>query len=245
MDGISFGLTISFTAGLLSFLSPCVLPLIPSYVTFITGMSLEDAQHAQTARRAALVHSLLFIAGFSAIFILLGATATAVGRVLLAYEEWITRIGGALIIVFGLYMLGAFNVTFLAAERRIHLANKPVGYLGTVLVGIAFGAGWTPCLGPILGSILTLTATSSGDVGTGMLHLSVYSLGLAVPFLLSALMLRHFMAFFTRFRTKMVWVTRIAGGLMVLIGVLLLTDQFTRLATYLSALTPEFLRSRL
>jgi cytochrome c-type biogenesis protein len=243
MDGESLGLTISFTAGLLSFLSPCVLPLIPSYVTFITGMSLEDAQ-AHDARRTALVHSLLFIAGFSAIFILLGATATAVGRVLLAYEEWITRIGGALIVVFGLYMLGVFTPSFLSTERRVHLANKPVGYLGTVLVGIAFGAGWTPCLGPILGSILTLAAPS-GDLGRGILHLSLYSLGLAVPFLLSALLLRHFMTFFTRFRTKMVWVMRIAGALMVLVGLLLVTDQFTRLAGYLNQLTPEFLRDRL
>ena len=234
-------MTRSFTAGLLSFLSPCVLPLIPSYITFITGMSLEDAQHA---RRAALTHSLLFVAGFSAIFILLGATATAVGRVLLAYEEWITRIGGLLIIVFGLYMLGAFNVSWFSSERRIHLANKPVGYLGTTLVGIAFGAGWTPCIGPILGGVLTLAGTS-GDVRTGILHLSVYSLGLAIPFLLAALMLQQFLAFFARFRTKMVWVMRIAGGLLVLVGLLLVTDQFTRLATYLNALTPEFLRNRL
>ena len=240
-DVTSVGLTISFTAGLLSFLSPCVLPLIPSYVTFITGMSLEDAQHS---RRAALTHSLLFVAGFSTIFILLGASATGLGRLLAAWEEWITRIGGLLIVTFGLYMLGVFNVSWLSAERRIHLANKPVGYLGTALVGIAFGAGWTPCIGPILGGVLTLAATS-GEVATGVLHLSVYSLGLAVPFLLAAVMLQQFLAFFTRFRTKMVWVMRIAGVLMIIIGLLLVTDQFTRLATYLSGWTPEFLRGRL
>lgn len=237
----SFGLTISFTAGLLSFLSPCVLPLIPSYITFITGMSLEDAQHS---RRAALTHSLLFVAGFSTIFILLGATATVVGRVLVTYEAWITRVGGVLIILFGLYMMGAFNVSWFSAERRFHVADKPVGYLGTTLVGIAFGAGWTPCIGPILGSVLTLASTS-GDVRTGVLHLSVYSLGLAIPFLLAALMLERFLGFFARFRTKMVWVMRIAGGLMVIVGLLLVTDQFTRLATYLNALTPAFLRDRL
>jgi cytochrome c-type biogenesis protein len=242
MDEVtSFGLTISFTAGLLSFLSPCVLPLIPSYITFITGMSLEDVQHA---RRAALTHSLLFVAGFSSIFILAGATATALGSTLAYYDRWIARIGGALIILFGLYMLGVFNVSWFSTERRIHLANKPVGYLGTALVGIAFGAGWTPCIGPILSGILMLAGTS-GEVSTGVLHLSVYSLGLAVPFLLSAVMLQQFLAFFARFRTKMVWVMRVAGALMILIGLLLVTDQFTRLATYLSGWTPEFLRGRL
>jgi len=126
MEGAtSFGLTISFTAGLLSFLSPCVLPLVPSYITFITGMSLEDVQHA---RRAALVHALLFVAGFSAIFILLGAGATALGQVLRAYETWITRLGGILVIVFGLYLLGVFNIAAFSQERRLHLADKPAGY---------------------------------------------------------------------------------------------------------------------
>ncbi len=242
MEGAtSFGLTVSFTAGLLSFLSPCVLPLIPSYITFITGMSLEDVHHA---RRSALVHSLLFVVGFSTIFILLGAGATALGRVLGAYEGWITRIGGVLIIVFGLYLLGIFRIDAFSRERRLHLATKPVGYLGTLLVGIAFGAGWTPCIGPILGSILTVTM-GSADFSTGMLHLSAYSLGLAIPFLLAAVALQHFLDFFTRFRTKMVLVQRFSGALMVVIGILLVTNYFTILATYLQALTPEFLKSRL
>jgi cytochrome c-type biogenesis protein len=242
MEGVtSFGLTVSFTAGLLSFLSPCVLPLIPSYITFITGMSLEDVQHA---RRSALVHSLLFVTGFSMIFILLGAGATALGRVLGAYEGWIARIGGVLIIVFGLYLLGIFRISAFSRERRLHLATKPVGYLGTLFVGIAFGAGWTPCIGPILGSILTVTM-SSADFSTGMLHLSAYSLGLAIPFLLAAAALQHFLDFFTRFRTKMMLVQRVSGALMVIIGILLVTNYFTILATYLQALTPEFLRTRL
>ena len=145
MEGTSLGIVIAFTAGLLSFLSPCVLPLIPSYVTFITGLSLEDVQKA---RRAALVHSLLFVLGFTLIFLALGATATALGQLLHYQRVWISRIGGVLVIVFGLYMLGVFNVSLFSQERRVHIANKPVGYLGTLLVGIAFGAGWTPCIGP-------------------------------------------------------------------------------------------------
>ena len=135
-----------------------MLPLIPSYVTFITGLSLDDVQKA---RRAALTHSLLFILGFTIIFLALGATATALGRLVHDQRDWISRIGGVLIIVFGLYMLGVFNVALFSQERRVHIADKPVGYLGTLLVGIAFGAGWTPCIGPILGSILTYAASAA------------------------------------------------------------------------------------
>jgi cytochrome c-type biogenesis protein len=242
MDGtVSLGALIAFTAGLLSFLSPCVLPLIPSYVTFITGMSLEEVS---TARRTALVHSLLFILGFTLIFLALGATASLLGRVLLAAREWIARVGGVLIIAFGLYLLGVFNVGPLARERRIHLATKPVGYLGTVLVGIAFGAGWTPCIGPILGSILLYTS-STADLHRGLVLLFMYSLGLALPFLVAALAINHFLTAFARFRGAMVWVNRIGGVLLIVIGVLLLADYFTILASYLQALTPQSLRSRI
>jgi cytochrome c-type biogenesis protein len=242
MEGTaSFGLAISFTAGLLSFLSPCVLPLIPSYVTFITGLSLEDVQRA---RRTALVHSVLFVLGFSLIFLALGATATVLGRVLLAHRVWLSRVGGVMVILFGLYTLGALNVGALARERRVHLADKPVGYLGTVLVGIAFGAGWTPCIGPILGSILILSS-SSADLSRGLLLLTAYSLGLAIPFLLSALLVRQFLALFARMRRQMVWVTRAAGLLLVGVGLLMVTDYFTVLAGYLQGFTPEALRSRI
>jgi cytochrome c-type biogenesis protein len=242
MDATStIGVAFAFGAGLLSFLSPCVLPLVPSYVTFITGLSLEDVQHA---RRATLVHALLFVLGFSLIFLALGASATLIGRVLLAYRNWISRIGGVLIIVFGLYMLGVFNIGAFSRERRVHLANKPMGYLGTVLVGIAFGAGWTPCIGPILGAILTYASTEA-EVGRGMQLLGAYSAGLAVPFLLSAVLVERFLAFFGRIKRQLVWVSRIAGVLMIAVGLLLVTDYFTILATYLQALTPEALRSRI
>lgn len=234
-------LLFAFSAGLLSFLSPCVLPLIPSYVTFITGMSLEEMQRA---RRATLIHSLLFIAGFTLIFLALGATATVFGRVLLVYRDWISRIGGVLIILFGLYLLGVFNFAWLARERRIHVADKPMGYLGTVLVGIAFGAGWTPCIGPILGSILILTS-SSAELSKGLLLLFTYSLGLAIPFLAASLALSHFLTAYSRARKHLVWVNRVGGVLLILVGLLLVTDYFTILASYLQALTPDFLRDRI
>ena len=178
----TFGLGLAFTAGLLSFLSPCVLPLIPSYLTFITGMSVDEVQRS---RRTALTHALLFILGFTLIFLALGATASALGRVLLAARDWVARAGGLLIIAFGLYLLGVFDSRTLDRERRVHFADKPVGYLGTVLVGIAFGAGWTPCIGPILGSILVYTSTQA-DLQRGLLLLFVYSLGLAIPFVISS-----------------------------------------------------------
>ena len=237
----SLGLALAFSAGLLSFLSPCVLPLVPSYVTFVTGLSLEDVSRA---RRSALVHSLLFILGFTLIFLALGASATVLGRVLVSQRVWLSRVGGVLIILFGLYMLGLFDVALFSRERRLHLSDKPVGYLGSVLVGVAFGAGWTPCIGPILGSILLYTSTAA-DLRRGLLLLFTYSMGLALPFLASALAVNHFLAAFARVRTKLLWVNRAAGLLMIVAGLLLVTNYFTILASLLQGLTPEFLKSKL
>jgi cytochrome c-type biogenesis protein len=242
MEGTAtLGVLIAFSAGLLSFLSPCVLPLIPSYVTFITGMSLEEVQRS---RRTALIHAILFIAGFTLIFMALGATASVLGQVLKVARDWIARIGGALIIIFGLYLLGAFNLRAFSQERRVHFANKPLGYLGTVLVGVAFGAGWTPCIGPILGSILIYTS-STADLNRGLMLLFVYSLGLAIPFLAAALAVDRFLAAFARFRSAMLWVNRVGGVLLIVIGLLLVTNYFTLLASYLQAVTPEVLRNRI
>lgn len=241
MEAVSLGVVISFTAGLLSFLSPCVLPLIPSYVTFVTGLSLEDVQRS---RKTALVHALLFVAGFSLIFLALGATATAVGRLLLLHRQWISRVGGVLVVLLGLYLLGAFNMRFLARERRFHISNKPLGYLGTVLVGIAFGAGWSPCIGPILGGILTYTATQA-ELQRGLVLLGAYSLGLAIPFVIAAVAVERFIAVFQRYRSKLIWVDRIAGALLIVVGVLMLTNYMTVLTGYLQGLTPSALRSRL
>jgi cytochrome c-type biogenesis protein len=233
--------TISFTAGVLSFLSPCVLPLIPSYVSFITGMSIDDVQRS---RRIALVHSLLFILGFTLVFLALGATATVVGRLFHEHRDWVGRIGGALVIVLGLYLLGVFNLATFARERRVHIANKPLGYVGTVLVGMAFAAGWTPCIGPILGGVLTYTA-SSADLNRGLLLLLAYSLGLALPFLLAALMIDRFMTLFQRYRGALIWMSRVSGILLIAVGLLMITGSMTVLTTWLQQWTPEFLRSRL
>lgn len=231
------GVVIAFTAGLLSFLSPCVLPLIPSYVTFITGLSLEDVTKA---RRTSLVHALLFIFGFTLIFVTLGATATALGRMMLRYRYIVSGVGGSLVIVFGLYLLGVLNISAFMRERRVHLAEKPLGYLGTVVVGIAFGAGWSPCLGPILGAILALAA-NSGDLSRGLTLLLCYSLGLAVPFLIAALAVDRFLEFFARHKGKMIWVNRAAGVLLVGVGTLMVTNRFSLLATKLQQWTPDFL----
>src|SRR5687768_13061714 len=237
----ALGFMVAFVAGLLSFLSPCVLPLVPSYVGFITGMTLPEVTGR---RRAVLTHALLFVAGFSLIFVLLGASATALGRALNYYQVWLQRVGGALIILFGLLCLGVFKVGMLTQERRLHLERKPVGYLGSALVGMAFGAGWTPCIGPVLGGILGLAATST-DVSRGMQLLAVYSAGLALPFLLAAVAVESFLDWFQRFRPYLPWVMRFSGALLVVVGVLLLTGEFTRMAGWLQTLTPEFLRGRL
>ena len=239
--GSSVGILIAFTAGLLSFLSPCVLPLVPSYITFLTGLTVEDVSKT---RRVALVHAILFVSGFTIIFLLLGAGATTLGYVVKSNRIWLARIGGVLIIVFGLYLVGALNIGFFARERRVHLANKPMGYLGSVLVGIAFGAGWSPCIGPILGAILTYTA-SEASLQRGMVLLFAYSMGLAVPFLAAAFAVEWFLRVFTRFKGYIGYVQKVAGVLLIIVGILMVTNYFTILATALQGLTPEFLRSRI
>ena len=240
-DQASLGIALAFGAGLLSFVSPCVLPLIPSYLTFVTGVGIDELAHS---RRAALVHALLFVLGFTLIFIALGASATVLGRLLLAYRVWITRAGGALIVLFGLYLLGIARVAAFDRERRVHLADKPVGYLGSVLVGVAFGAGWTPCLGPILGAILTYTAAAA-DLSRGLPLLLAYSLGLALPFLVAAVAVERFLTTVKRFRPYLARVSQVSGALLVVVGLLMMFDYFTVLSAYLQSVTPAALRGRL
>jgi cytochrome c-type biogenesis protein len=234
-------LSVALAAGLLSFLSPCVLPLIPSYLGFLTGLSAEEFERR---RGTALLHALWFIAGFSVIFVILGATASALGSLVGHSQVWIGRAGGVLVILFGLYLLGVPGPAWLLPERRIALARKPLGYLGSAVVGITFGAAWTPCVGPILGAILTLAAARE-SVSQGAVLLAAYALGLAIPFVVAALALERFLAWFQRFRPYLVWVDRVAGTLLILLGILLVTDRFTLLAGYLQGLTPKILRSRL
>ena len=239
----SVGLLVALTAGVLSFLSPCVLPLVPSYLSFVTGMSLEDLQKG-VDRKATLIHSLLFVAGFSIIFVTLGASASFLGAYLRYYEVWIARIGGAVIIVLGLHLTGVFRIAPMLRERRVHLNDRPAGYIGTIGVGAAFGAGWTPCIGPVLGAILTLAGTQD-TVWAGVSLLSIYSLGLAIPFLVSALALDWFLGAFSRFRRFLPVVEKVSGVILILLGLLLVTGSFTFLSTYLIRFTPEWIYSRI
>ena len=239
----SVGFPIAFMAGVLSFLSPCVLPLVPSYLSFVTGMSLEDLQEGFDRRRV-LTHAALFVSGFTLIFVLLGAGATFVGSFLRYNSDWIARIGGIVIIIFGLHLMGVFQLMPLLKEKRVHLADKPAGYVGTVAVGAAFGAGWTPCIGPVLGAIMTMAATQE-HLATGMLMLFVYSMGLAIPFLLAALALERFLRAFKRARRYLPLIQKASGLLLVLLGILLVTGSFVVLAAWLNRYTPEFLLERL
>ncbi len=241
MGAESVGIAVAFAGGVLSFLSPCVLPLVPSYVSFITGLSLDELG---ARRRVALTHALFFIAGFTLIFLALGATATQLGLFLNQQRVWLERVGGALIVLFGLYLLGVFRWGALAQERRLHLQDKPVGYLGSTLVGLAFGAGWTPCIGPILGSIL-MFSSAQASLAQGLGLLFAYSMGLALPFVIAAVAVEHFLEWFQRFRRYVPLVTKASGGILVVVGVLLATGYFTLLAGWLQTLTPEFLRQRL
>ncbi len=243
MNEVEVGIFIAFTAGVFSFLSPCVLPLVPSYLTFVTGMSLEDLQEG-VDRKTTFTHSLLFVIGFSSIFILLGASASFLGQFLRAYEVWIARIGGVIIVLLGMYLAGVFKITPLLREKRVHLNDKPAGYLGTLGVGMAFGAGWTPCIGPALGAILTYGMTQD-TMWAGVGLLSVYSLGLAVPFLLASLALDWFLQTFQKFRTWIPIVEKASGVLLILLGILLLTGQFTVLAAWLNRYTPTWILERI
>ena len=234
---------IAFSAGLLSFLSPCVLPLVPSYLSFVTGMTLDDLQEGSD-RRAVMVHSVLFVAGFSMIFMILGASASFLGQFFFAYKDVIAQVGGVLIIVLGLHLTGVFRITALMREKRVHLSDKPSGHVGTLAVGAAFGAGWTPCIGPALGAILVLAGTGE-TVWSGVGLLGVYSLGLAIPFLLAALALDWFLGASSRFRRFIPIMEKASGVLLLVLGLLLLTGSFTILTAYLNQFTPDFILERL
>jgi cytochrome c-type biogenesis protein len=240
-DTSTLGPMVALAAGMLSFLSPCVLPLVPSYLGFLTGMTVEEMSDK---RRWAFWHSLAFVAGFTAIFIALGAGATALGATLNYHQQTIARIGGVMLVIFGLYTMGAFQFGLFDRERRLHLDRKPTGFLGSALVGMTFAAGWTPCLGPVLSAILGM-AGATGDMQRGMLLLSMYSLGLAIPFLAAALAVDKFRGWFSSFRKWMPWVQRISGAVLIIVGLLLVSGEFTRLAGWLNSLTPEWLLRRL
>jgi cytochrome c-type biogenesis protein len=242
MDG-SVSFMMAFVAGVLSFLSPCVLPLVPSYLGFITGMTLDDLS-AGAHRRGAMLHALLFVLGFSIIFLLLGASATYLGRILFHYQDWIARVGGVLIVIFGLHLLGVLRLNMLLRERRFQLNTRPAGYLGAVGAGLVFGAGWTPCIGPVLGAVLTY-ASARATMSGGILLLGSYALGMAIPFLLAAFATGSFLDTSKRLRRLLPALERVSGGILLVAGLLLASGSFPILAGYFARLTPAFLLDRL
>jgi len=229
---------IAFTAGLLSFVSPCVLPLVPSYITYITGVSFKDLTDEKAKSRvrwATIFHSILFISGFSTVFILMGASASYLGQILIEYQTWIMKVGGVLIIILGIQFTGIINIPFLQMERRFEMRKKPLGYMGSFLVGVIFAAGWTPCIGPILSTILIYASTAK-NFTTGILLLGVYSLGLGIPFFLSSLAFNSFLSAFDKIKRYMRWVTLISGVFLIIIGILFLTDTFREINIFFNLL---------
>ena len=244
--GEPLGIAVAFTAGLFSFLSPCVLPLFPSYLSFVTGMSVADLQAdlTATARRRVMLHALTFVIGFSVVFVTLGVSVSVAGQVLLDYRDWIRQAGGVLIVVFGLYVAGFLNFGPFSRTRQWQIREKPAGYVGSFLVGLTFAIGWTPCVGPILGAILSLAGTAE-TVGRGMGLLVAYSAGLGVPFLLSAIGLGMFLRFFKRYRPFIPIVERFAGVILVVVGVLVFTNYYLVLNAWANSITPDWLLKRL
>ena len=236
----------AFLAGVLSFISPCVLPLIPGYLSFVSGVTLEEMRGGTTlaapapgARRKALISSVAFVLGFSLVFISLGASATAVGGFLMKWLSVIGKIAGVVIILFGLHMMGVLRIGWLYAEKRVQTAKKPAGFFGAMLLGIAFAFGWTPCVGPILAAILAVAAAQE-SVGQGVKLLAVYSLGLGVPFIATSLAINKFFAASARIRKHYHAIEVVSGVLLVVVGVLIFTNRFTIIAQYLSQFLPTF-----
>jgi cytochrome c-type biogenesis protein len=244
----------AFIAGVLSFISPCVLPLIPGYLSFISGVSLEemrgsaalttgggtvvlDTGMTAAAKRQVIITSLFFILGFSLVFVSLGASATFLGQFLMERLTIFGKIAGVLLIVFGLHTMGVFKIGWLLQEKRVQTNTKPSTMLGATVVGISFAFGWTPCIGPILSAIL-LVAAQQESVGQGIVLLSVYSLGLAIPFLLTALAINQFFIAFKKIRRYYHAIEIVSGLLMVIVGVLIFTNRFTIIAQWLTPYLP-------
>jgi cytochrome c-type biogenesis protein len=228
----------AFVAGLVSFLSPCVLPLVPGYLSIISGSSLDQlkAQERDSSLlRTVLMNSIFFIVGFSITFILLGASATWVGQLLVSRMRLFGQLAGIVLIVFGIHLTGLIKIKALYKDKRFHNVQKPRGVFGALVLGLAFAFGWTPCIGPILAGILTIASTKQ-TVTEGMFLLAVYSAGLGIPFLLTSLALNQFLAFYGRFKKHFHAVEVVSGALVIAVGVLILTGSLSRLATYFSFL---------
>jgi cytochrome c-type biogenesis protein len=242
----------AFGAGLLSFISPCVLPLIPGYLSYISGLSLDQMRGTPStggaavavaappeSRRQVILSSLAFILGFSIVFVSLGASASYIGQFLTSRLTLLGRIAGTIIIIFGLHTMGVLRIEWLYQEKRVQTTKRPAGFIGATLVGIAFAFGWTPCIGPILAGILAIAATQD-TVGHGVRLLGAYSLGLAVPFFATALAINRFFAAFAKIRRHYHAIELASGALLVVIGVLIFTNRFTVIAQWLSPYLPVY-----
>ena len=256
MENVSlFG---AFIAGVLSFISPCVLPLIPGYLSFISGVSLEEMRGLQpvaagaaggtmtvttgvsaAAKRQVIITSLFFILGFSLVFVSLGASATFLGQYLMERLTIFGKVAGVLLIIFGLHTIGVFKIPFLLNEARVQANTKPASMVGAVIVGISFAFGWTPCIGPILSAIL-LVAAQQDSVNQGIVLLSIYSLGLAIPFLLTAIAINQFFVAFKKIRRHYHAIEIVSGLLMIVIGLLIFFNRFTIIAQWLTPYLPTF-----
>jgi cytochrome c-type biogenesis protein len=238
-------LVAAFVAGVLSFISPCVLPLVPGYLSFVSGVSLEemrgraDADAARAGRRKVFIASLAFVVGFSLVFISLGASASVIGRFLMERLTLLGKVAGVVLVIFGLHTMGVFKIGALYSEKRIQTNRTPAGPLGALLVGIAFAFGWTPCIGPILAAILAVAAAQD-TIGQGVLLLAVYSAGLGIPFLATSLGVNQFFAAFAKVRRYYKAIEVTAGALMIVVGVLIFTNRFTLIAQYLTPYLPTF-----
>jgi cytochrome c-type biogenesis protein len=242
----------AFVAGLLSFISPCVLPLIPGYLSYISGLSLDEMRGTPgpggaavavaapvAARRRILLSSLAFVLGFSLVFVGLGASASVIGQFLMERLTLLGKIAGVIIIIFGLHTMGVLRIDWLYAEKRVQTTKKPAGLFGAMVVGIAFAFGWTPCIGPILAGILAIAATQD-TVSHGVRLLAIYSLGLAIPFILTSLAIDRFFAAFARIRRHYHKIEIVSGALLVVIGVLIFTNRFTVIAQWLTPYLPVY-----
>jgi len=222
---------LAFGAGVLSFFSPCVLPLVPSYLIFISGASISNYDELSTGkhRKTLLLHSVSFIVGFSLVFISLGVSSSLLGNLFSTYERWIVRIGGLLLIFFGLNMLNVLKIPFLNQEKMYHMRARPIGFIGSFLIGVTFSLGWTPCIGPVLASILLIASTTS-TVKQGMYLLSLYSLGLAIPFFIAALLVGRILHLMQRYGWIMKYSSYVIGGLLIVVGILLASGYFAKIS---------------
>ena len=231
----------AFFGGILSFISPCVLPLVPSYVSFITGISFEEltAEDSGVSKKTVIKNSLMFIAGFSLVFVvILGSSARLFGSLFMQYQDIIRMVGGAAIIILGIHITGLFSIRILQMEKRMHIKDKPTGLIGAFLVGVGFAAGWTPCIGPILSAIFAVAVTSDSQ-WAGVILFIAYSAGLAIPFFLAAVGINTFLHHFNKIKRHMKTISIVTGIFLIVTGLLIFTNKLSYIASYLNNIFPS------